>query len=154
MANITINNFEEFQQYLGKDLGESEQFLVTQEQINQFAAATHDHQWIHTDPEKAKDGPFGGPIAHGYLSLSMIPHLWNQILEVNNLKMMVNYGIEKLRFTQPVPVGSALVLSARLEGLTNLRGIIKAEVAARMSIVGERKPVFTGTLVLLYHFNA
>lgn len=153
MAKIIINSFEEFQTHIGKDLGESELHQVTQDQINLFADATVDHQWIHTDPEKAAAGPFGQPIAHGYLSLSMIPHMWNQILEVNNLKMMVNYGIEKLKFNQPVPVGSDLLLKANLEGLTNLRGVIKAEVGARMEIVGNRKPAFTGTLVMLYHFK-
>lgn len=153
MAKIIIRSFQEFETYLGKGLGQSEVHKITQEQINLFADATVDHQWIHTDPERAQSGPFGGPIAHGYLSLSMIPHMWNQILEVQNLKMMVNYGIEKLRFTQPVPVGSDLILNAHLEGLTNLRGIIKAEVGAKMEIVGERKPAFTGTLIMLYHFN-
>ncbi len=153
MANITIHSFEEFQTYLNQDLGQSAPHKITQEQINLFADATVDHQWIHTDPEKAAQGPFGQPIAHGYLSLSMIPHMWNQILEVKNLKMMVNYGIEKLKFALPVPVNSELILSAHLEGLTNLRGIIKAEVGAKMEIVGEKKPAFTGTLVMLYHFN-
>ncbi len=153
MSKIIINSFEEFQTYLGKDLGESAPHKITQEQINLFADATVDHQWIHTDPERANQGPFGTPIAHGYLSLSMIPYLWNQILEVNNLKMMVNYGIEKLRFAQHVPVDSELILKAHLRALSNLRGVIKAEVDAVMEVVGQRKPAFTGTLVLLYHFN-
>ena len=83
----------------------------------------------------------------------MIPYLWNQILEVNNLKMMVNYAIERLRFNQPVPVDSEIILSANLKSLTNLRGIIKAEVNAKLSIVGNKKPAFTGILVILYHFN-
>lgn len=153
MSKIIINNFQEFESYIGKDLGESAPHQVTQDQINLFADATIDHQWIHTDPEKAASGPFGHPIAHGYLTLSMIPHLWNQILEVNNLKMMVNYGIEKLKFNQPVPVGSELILKAHLEGLKNLRGIIRAEVGAVMEIVGQKKPAFSGTLVMLYHFK-
>ncbi|MEM9324581.1 MAG: MaoC family dehydratase [Bacteroidota bacterium] len=153
MSKIIINSYEEFHGYLGKDLGHSQPHKITQDQINLFADATVDHQWIHTDPSKAAEGPFGGPIAHGYLSLSMIPHMWNQILEVNNLKMMVNYGIEKLRFTQPVPVDSELVLKAHLHGLNNLRGVIKAEVGAVMEIVGNKKPAFSGTLVMLYHFN-
>ena len=153
MSKIIINSFEEFQEHLGKDLGESAPHLVTQDQINLFADATIDHQWIHTDPAKAADGPFGHPIAHGYLTLSMIPHPWNQILEVNNLKMMVNYGIEKLKFNQPVPVGSEIILKAKLEGLKNLRGIIRTEVGASMQIVGNAKPAFSGTLIMLYHFN-
>ena len=153
MALITINSFEEFETYVNKDLGNSSPFKITQDQINTFADATHDHQWIHTNPDRAKDGPFGHTIAHGYLSVGMIPYLWNQILEVNNLKMMVNYAIERLRFNQPVPVDSEIILSANLKSLTNLRGIIKAEVNAKLSIVGNKKPAFTGILVILYHFN-
>ena len=79
--------------------------------------------------------------------------MWGQILEAKNLKMMVNYGIEKFKFGQPVPVGSELILGAKLETLTNLRGITKAEVRAKMEIVGNPKPAFTGVLILLYHFN-
>lgn len=153
MALITISSFDEFNGYLGQDLGQSETHKVSQEQINKFAESTLDHQWIHTNEEKAADGPFGTTIAHGYLTLSMVPFMWGQILEARNLKMMVNYGIEKFKFGQPVPVGSELLLKAKLETLTNLRGITKAEVGARMEIVGNKKPAFTGTLVLLYHFN-
>ena len=153
MPKIVINNFQEFESYVGKDLGESGKHKVSQDQLNLFSDATLDHQWIHTDPERAKEGPFGTTIAHGYLSLSMIPFLWNQILEVRNLKMMVNYGIEKLRFMAPVPVDSELVLKAKLEDLSNLRGIIKASVGAKMEILGQSKPAFSGTLVMLYHFN-
>ncbi len=150
---ITISSFEEFNDYLGKDLGQSRILKVTQQQIDKFADATLDHQWIHTDTDKAAEGPFGTTIAHGYLTLSLVPHMWGQILETKNLKMMVNYGIERFKFGQPVPVGSELLLKAKLENLTNLRGITKAEVGARMEIVGNPKPAFTGTLILLYHFN-
>lgn len=150
---IVIGSHEEFATYLGKDLGQSEPLTINQEQINLFAEATHDHQWIHVDLEKAKNGPFGKPIAHGYLTLSLVPNMWEQILTATNLKMMVNYGIENLKFNQPVPVGSELILKAKLENLTNLRGITKAEVSARMEIVGNNKPAFTGVLVLLYHFG-
>lgn len=153
MSLIVVRSFEEFNQYLGQSLGESKSHKVTQEQINQFATATLDHQWIHCDEEKAKEGPFGKTIAHGYLTLSMVPYMWEQILKAENLKMMVNYGIDKLKFGQPVPVNSELILKAHLESLSNLRGVIKAEVGARMEIVGEKKPVFTATLILLYHFN-
>jgi acyl dehydratase len=153
MSPIVVSSFEEFNQYLGQSLGESQPHKITQGQINEFASATLDHQWIHTDPEKAKTGPFGLTIAHGYLTLSMVPFMWEQILKAENLKMMVNYGIDKLKFGQPVPVGSELVLKAKLETLTNLRGVIKAEVGARMEIVGDKKPAFTATLILLYHFN-
>lgn len=153
MAILTVTGFEDFKTHEGQELGKSEYLKITQEQINQFAEATIDHQWIHTDPEKAKDGPFGTTIAHGYLTLSLVPHLWNQILKAENLKMMVNYGIEKLKYAQPVPVDSEVRLVARLKSLADLRGIAKAEVEATMEIKDERKPAFTAVLVLLYHFK-
>ena len=150
---IQIGSFEEFATYEGKSLGESKPMKINQEQINKFADATMDHQWIHIDEERAKSGPFGKTIAHGYLTLSIIPHMWAQILQANNLKMMVNYGVEKLKFNQPVTVGSELILKAHLDKVTNLRGITKAEVSARMEIVGNPKPAFTATVILLYHFD-
>lgn len=153
MSAIIVRSFEDFHQYLGQSLGKSKPHKITQKQINEFASATLDHQWIHTDAERAKEGPFGKTIAHGYLTLSMVPYMWEQILQAENLKMMVNYGIDSLKFGQPVPVDAELLLKAKLENLTNLRGIIKAEVGARMEVVGEKKPVFTATLILLYHFN-
>jgi acyl dehydratase len=154
MALITVSSFEEFNQHLNKDMGSSEPHQITQDQINLFADATLDHQWIHTDPQKAASGPFGKTIAHGYLTLSMVPNMWNQILEAKNLRMMVNYGIEKLKFGLPVEVEDSIVLHAHLENLSDIRGIVKAEVGARMEILGKKKPAFTGTLIILYHFNA
>src|SRR5690554_7312982 len=101
MSQLIINSFEEFQNYVGKDLGVSDYHTITQEQINLFAEATLDRQWIHTNPERAKaEGSFGNTIAHGYLTLSLVPYLWEQIVKVNNLKMMVNYSIEYLKFAQ------------------------------------------------------
>ncbi|MFT6881332.1 MAG: acyl dehydratase [Marinoscillum sp.] len=151
---IVIGSFEEFEKYVGQDLGQSEPLEISQDQINLFAEATLDHQWIHVDEEKAKAGPFGVTIAHGYLTLSLVPHMWAQILQAKNLKMMVNYGLNNLKFNQPVPVGSKLILKAHLEKVTNLRGITKAEVGARMEIVGNNKPAYTATMILLYHFES
>lgn len=152
---ITIGSFEDFEKYVGQELGVSNYHQVTQEQINQFATATLDHQWIHTDPERAKsEGAFGDTIAHGYLTLSLVPHLWDQIIHVNNLKMMVNYGIESLRFAQPVLVNNEVRLNANLKSLTNLRGTIKAEVNVKLEIKDQKKPAFTGVLVFLYHFDS
>ncbi len=151
---IEIGSFEEFEKYVGQDLGQSEPLEISQDQINLFAEATLDHQWIHVDEEKAKAGPFGVTIAHGYLTLSLVPHMWAQILQAKNLKMMVNYGLNNLKFNQPVPVGSKLLLKAHLEKVTNLRGITKAEVGARMEIVGNNKPAYTATMILLYHFES
>ncbi|WP_258102789.1 MaoC family dehydratase [Marinoscillum sp. MHG1-6] len=150
---IVVGSYEEFEKYIGEDMGVSEYLKVTQEQINKFAEATLDHQWIHCDEEKAKNGPFGTTIAHGYLTLSLVPYLWGQILEAKNLKMMINYGVDNLKFGAPVPVGSELRLHAKLDKLTNLRGITKAEFGAKMEIKDNPKAAFTATLILLYHFE-
>lgn len=154
MSAIEIGSFEDFEKYSGKELGTSEYFQITQEQINLFADATYDHQWIHTDPEKAKSqGGFGNTIAHGYLTLSIVPHLWEQILKVNNLKMMINYGIENFRFAHPVLVTDQVRLVATLKSVVNLRGTVKAEVSVKLEIKDQKKPAFTGVLVFLYHFK-
>ena len=150
---IVIGSHEEFEKHLGKSLGESEYFQITQEQINKFADATLDQQWIHTDPAKAAtDSPFESTIAHGYLTLSIAPYLWKQIAEIKNLKMMINYGIENLRFNQPVLVNDKVRLSASLFELTNLRGISRCKLKVKLEIEGNKKPAFTGILVFLYHF--
>ncbi|MDF2156542.1 MaoC family dehydratase [Algoriphagus sp. CAU 1675] len=154
MNPITIGSFEEFEKFNGQELGASSYFRITQQQINLFADATHDHQWIHTDPERAKvEGAFGNTIAHGYLTLSIVPHLWDQIVQVKNLKMMINYGIESLRFANPVLVDSEVRLVAKLKNVANLRGTVKAEVEVKLEIKDQKKPAFTGVLVFLYHFN-
>ncbi|WP_392425477.1 MaoC family dehydratase [Barrientosiimonas humi] len=106
MTMRTFNGIEELQQVVGEHLGYSDWHQVTQEAVDQFAEATGDHQWIHVDVEKAKDGPFGGTIAHGYLTLSLVPMLVWQIYQVQGVKMGVNYGSNKVRFPTPVPVGS------------------------------------------------
>lgn len=154
MSQLIINSFEEFEKYVGQELGVSNYHTITQEQVNLFADATLDNQWIHTDPERAKtEGAFGGTIAHGYLTLSIVPFLWEQVVKVNNLKMMVNYGIESLRFAQPVMVGDDVRLNASLENITNLRGTVKTQMKVKLEIKGQKKPAFTANLVFLYHFK-
>lgn len=154
MSKVTISSFQEFEQYLGKELGVSDFIKVGQLQINQFADATLDHQWIHTDPERAAvESPFKKTIAHGYMAVSLVPYLWNQIADINNIKMLINYGIEKLKFNQPVVVDSEVRLKVKLESITNLRGIAKVGLEAELEIKGNPKPAFTATVVLLYHFN-
>lgn len=154
MNPIAIGSFEDFEKYNGLELGASDYFRITQGQINLFADATIDHQWIHTDPERAKnEGGFGSTIAHGYLTLSLVPHLWEQIVQIQNLKMMINYGIESLRFAQAVTVDSEVRLVAKLKNVANLRGTVKAEVEVKLEIKDQKKPAFTGVLVFLYHFH-
>lgn len=151
---LIIRNFNEFESFLGKELGVSELHKISQEQIMKFADATLDHQWIHTDPERAEnEGPFKATIAHGYLTLSLIPYLWKQIVDVQNLKMEINYGIENIRFTQPVIVNSDVKLKAKLVSIVNLRGITKATIGAELEIIGQSKPAFKGEVVFLYHFE-
>ncbi|MFM7488490.1 MAG: MaoC family dehydratase, partial [Cytophagales bacterium] len=126
---------------------------ITQPQINQFADATLDHQWIHIDTTRAAESPFKSTIAHGYLTLSLVPHLWDQIAEFRNIKMMVNYGIEKLKFNQPVLVNQEVRLRAKLHSIISLRGITKFEVDVTLEIKDNSKPAFNGILVFLYHFS-
>ena len=153
MTPVKINSFEAFKAYEGKEIGRSDWHTIDQEQVNQFADATLDHQWIHLDQERAKTTQFGGTIAHGYLTLSLAPYLWKQIAEVSNLKMMINYGIEKLKFNQPVLVGSNVRLIAKLNSIVDLRGVSKAQLDISLEIEGEKKPAYNATLIFLYHFE-
>lgn len=154
MPKLIINSFAEFEQHIGKELGVSEYHKITQEQINLFADSTLDHQWIHTDPKRAaSESQFKSTIAHGYLTLSLVPHLWDQIAEVNNYTMLVNYGIENLKFNQPVLVNQEVRLRVVLQALTNLRGIAKTEMKVTLEIKDNSKPAFTATIVFLYHFK-
>ncbi len=154
MEKVIINSYEEFEKLIGKNIGISDYVELTQERINLFADATLDHQWIHVDTEKAKaESPFKSTIAHGYLTLSMLPYLWNQIIEVNNLKMMINYGIEKMKFGQAVLSGQRIRLVADLQSLSNLRGVAKAEIKFALEIEGEKKKALEGTALFLYYFN-
>lgn len=154
MAKITISSYEELSSFLGKEIGVSEYHQITQDQINKFAEATIDHQWIHVDPERAKDeSPFGSTIAHGYLTLSLLTHLWLQIVDVQNVKLMVNYGIEKLKFNQSVTVNSNVRLRAKLTDIVNLRGVTRAHMKATLEIEGSKKPAYDAVIVFLYHFK-
>lgn len=150
---VVIKSHTEFESHLGKEIGVSNWHQITQEQINQFADATLDHQWIHTDTERAKtESPFKTTIAHGYLTLSLIPYFWKQVADVQNLKMEVNYGIEQLRFGQAVLVNSEVRCRVSLKSIINLRGITKATLFITLEIKGQIKPAFTGDALFLYHF--
>lgn len=153
MSKVVINSHAEFETFLGKEIGTSPYLKITQDQINKFADATLDHQWIHTNPERArKESQFGDTIAHGYLTLSVLPYLWEEIVQFNNIKMMVNYGIEDLKFQEPVKVNSNVRLKAELKDIKNLRGITKTFMKATLEIEGSKKPAFEGIVVFLYHF--
>ena len=154
MSKVVINNYDEFAAMLGKNIGISDYVELTQERINLFADATLDHQWIHVNPEKAAvESPFKTTIAHGYLTLSMLPHLWNQIIEVNNLKMMVNYGMDKMKFGQAVKSGESIRLVADLLSIANLRGTVKVEIKFAIEIKDQKKKALEGVATFLYYFN-
>ena len=154
MGKLVINSYDEFAAQLGQKLGESEWLLVDQERINKFADATLDHQWIHVDTERAKvESPYKSTIAHGYLTLSLLPYMWNQIIEVNNLKMMVNYGMDKMKFGQPVITGCRVRLVTYLNNIINLRGTCKAEIKFVIEIENAKKPALEGLATFLYFFN-
>lgn len=154
MKKCIVNSYDELAAHLGKQLGESDWLTVDQQRINKFADATLDHQWIHTDIEKAKaESPYKSTIAHGYLTLSLLPYLWNESVEVHNIHMMVNYGMEKMRFGCPVITGSRIRLVSELESIDNLRGVCKAGIKFRIEIEGEKKPALEGIATFLYYFD-
>jgi len=133
---VIINSFEDYKSHEGKELGVSDWHKIDQAQINKFADATLDHQWIHVDEEKAKtEGPFKSTI------------------DVRNVKMEINYGIENFKFGQAVLVDSDVQLKATVKSITNLRGIVKAVIQATLIIRNETKPAYVGDVIFLYHFN-
>jgi acyl dehydratase len=150
---VVITSHAEFESHLGKEIGVSHWHTITQEQINNFADATLDYQWIHVDTERAKtESPFKATIAHGYLTLSLVPFFWKQIVDVQNLKMEVNYGIEQIRFGQAVVVNSEVRCRVSLKSIINLRGTTKATLFIQLEIKDQPKHAFTGDVVFLYHF--
>lgn len=149
-----IENYEQLKALEGKEIGTSDWQQITQEQINKFADVTCDHQWIHTDVERARvESPFHSTIAHGYLTIALMPYHWEQVIDVQNLKMQINYGIEKLKFGQPVLSGSFVRMHADMLSVTDLRGVVKACIDIKMEIKDCPKPAFEGTIIFVYHFN-
>lgn len=152
---LIIGSYEEFAAHLGQELGVSGWHKIDQAQINKFADATLDHQWIHIDAEKAStESPFKTTIAHGYLTLSLIPYLWKQIAEIHNLKMEINYGIESFKFGQAVLVDNEVRLKAKLKSIVNLRGTTKVIIEVVLEIKDQPKPAYVGDVMFLYHFTA
>lgn len=124
----------------GEEVGSSDWLTVTQEQIDRFADATFDHQWIHVDPVRAAEGPFGTPIAHGYLTLSLLPHLMAQISRIENAEMRINYGLNKVRFPRPVPVGSRVRASSTILDVDVREQHVQVVTQVTVEIEGESKP--------------
>jgi acyl dehydratase len=148
MSSFTIDQLKE---RVGRPLGTSEPFEVTQDRVDLFADATEDHQWIHVDPERARSGPFGGPIAHGYLTLSLLPHLLGQAFHVGGIKMGVNYGLNRLRFPSPVPVPSTVRASFTLNDVKEVEGGVQVLVGFEVRVEGASKPAAAGEAVYNYY---
>ncbi|GAA3848949.1 MaoC family dehydratase [Streptomyces coacervatus] len=138
--SVTVNGIDELKKLAGSDLGTSDWIEVTQERINTFADATGDHQWIHVDPERAAEGPFGAPIAHGYLTLSLFIPLFTELLDVQGVTTKVNYGLNKVRFPSPVKVGSRIRLIGKLAEVEEVPGGVQITVDGTIEIEGAAKP--------------
>lgn len=151
---IIINNVDDFINHKQKSLGVSDWYEVSQDVINQFADATRDHQWIHVDIDKAKtDSPYGSTIAHGYLTLSLLPSFLDEIIEVRNLKQLVNYGIKDFTFKNAVKAGSRLRMRASVKSAKDLGDICKATITCTFEVEGLDEPVAEGNIIFLYYFE-
>ena len=146
-----VESMDAYKALVGTHLGYSDYVTVTQEQVNLFADATGDHQWIHVDPERAKTSPFGGPIAHGYLTLSLIPVLMGQVVRVEGVTMGVNYGTNKVRFPAPVPVGSEIRLGASVAEVEDIGGGIQVALDVTIEVKDAAKPSCVAQVVFRYY---
>jgi acyl dehydratase len=135
----------------GEELGSSDWVTISQEEVNLFADATGDHQWIHVDPEKAASGPFGTTIAHGFMTLSLLPRLMHQIYTVKGIKLAINYGLNKVRFPSPVPVGSKVRAASTLTDTQDVgNGTVQVTVTTVIEIEGAAKPACVAESILRY----
>jgi acyl dehydratase len=149
---VTANGLDELKALAGADLGHTSWLEITQDRVNAFADATDDHQWIHVDREKAAAGPFGGTVAHGYLTLSLVVSLFSELAEVKGVSMEINYGLNKVRFPAPVPVGSKIRLAAQL-GAVEDAGVNAVQVAVDLTIEveGSEKPACVAQALYRYY---
>jgi acyl dehydratase len=144
----TVVAFDEVKNLVGKSLGHSAWREITQDQVNTFADATDDHQWIHTDPERAAEGPFGAPIAHGFLTLSLLIPMWSELFDVTGVRTKVNYGLDKVRFTSPVKVGSRIRMTVTITDVQEVKGNGLHLVAdGTIEIEGEERPAVVATFL-------
>jgi acyl dehydratase len=145
----TTLTLQELEQAGERDLGATDWVTLDQERINQFAEATGDHQWIHVDPDMAAQGPFGGTIAHGYLSLALLPGLLPEVLRIEDARMGINYGIDRVRFTAPVPVGSQVRVKAKLLSAERRGDGVLYKLGVEVEIRGSEKPALVGEVLYL-----
>ena len=151
MAPRILSGVDELKGAVGEHLGYSDWLEITQERVNQFAEATGDHQWIHVDVERAKAGPFGAPIAHGYLTLSLGPVLLPEIFTVGGISMGVNYGANKIRFMSPVQVGSKLRAGAKLVNVEDVTGGAQVTMEVTFEVEGAAKPSCVAEIIFRYY---
>jgi acyl dehydratase len=153
VAATTVAGVEELKARIGEHLGYTEWMTIDQDRVNLFADATGDHQWIHVDPERAKkESPFGGPIAHGFLTLSLIPDLIPQILRVEGVKMAVNYGCDRVRFPAPVPVGAEVRMGAELQSVDGVgEGVSQVKVRYSIEVKDAPKPSCVADVLFRYY---
>ena len=145
----TFTTFDQLSEAIDEDLGTTEWLQITQERVDAFADATGDHQWIHVDVDRAKDGPFGGTIAHGYLTLSLIPYFTPQLFEIETPGAKLNYGVNKVRFPNPVKVGSKVRASARIAAVSDVPAGKQLVTRYTVEIDGEDKPACVAETVVL-----
>jgi acyl dehydratase len=150
MTTTTVERLDEFHGLVGQQIGYSEWQTITQERVNLFADATDDHQWIHVDPEAAKAGPFGGPIAHGYLTLSLGPVLLQKILAIPGMTYGINYGANKVRFPSPVPVGAELRMGVTVAGAEDVGGGVQVVFDLVFELKDAPKPACVAQVVYRY----
>ncbi|MCW3768466.1 MULTISPECIES: MaoC family dehydratase [Paenarthrobacter] len=150
MPNLVVD-FDTLLAMSGKDLGTTDYREITQQQINLFADATDDQQWIHIDPERAKDGPFGAPIAHGFLTLSLIIPFWGELFDVDGVTTKVNYGLDKVRFTSPVKVGSKVRMQGSIAEVTEVKGGAQIKVNATIEIEGQERPAVVAEFLARFY---
>ncbi|MBN9605353.1 MAG: MaoC family dehydratase [Actinomycetales bacterium] len=146
MPNLVVT-VDELPGLVGRDLGASSYIEITQERIDTFAKATDDDQWIHTDPERAKDGPFGTTIAHGFLTLSLVIPLWGELFDVEGVSTKVNYGLDKVRFTAPVPVGSRVRMRSVIDAVEEVKGSWQITTTNTFEIEGQERPAAIATFI-------
>jgi acyl dehydratase len=152
MATRVLSGVDELKAAVGQHLGYSDYVEITQQRVDQFADATGDHQWIHVDVERAKSGPFGGPIAHGYLTLSLGPMLYPTVVRIEGFSMGVNYGANKVRFPSPVPVGSRLRLGVKLLDVEDVTGGVQMTMEFTFECEGASKPSCVAEIIFRSFF--
>ncbi len=149
-----LHGLADLEKAVGQDIGPTEWFMIDQARVNGFADDTEDHQWIHVDPERAKAGPFGGPVAHGFLTLSLIPYLMGELRRVEGVRMGVNYGLDRVRFPSPVLVGRRIRARATVTSLDKIAGdAVQMVTRVTIEVEGSEKPACVAEMVSRYYFG-